>query len=71
MAPVSTAPSLGAADSAAREETIGAPEKHGDVVPPLSAPVHEHIWVLRDTEYDDIDFTVNRFECDCGEVSYT
>lgn len=33
---------------------------------------HDHLWALRDTEYDDAGFSLNRFECaDCGAVNYT
>lgn len=33
---------------------------------------HDHLWALRDTEYDDTGLTLRRFECtDCGAVNYT
>lgn len=33
--------------------------------------VHDHIWSLRETEFDDWGHSFNRFECACGSVSYT
>lgn len=64
-------PSLAAAVSEVRDVAITLPKRRLVVVPPLSAPVHEHNWTLRETEYDEHGLTINRFECDCGDVSYT
>ena len=36
---------------------------------PVGCP-HDHVWELRETEYDECGMTLNRFECDCGQVSY-
>jgi hypothetical protein len=34
-------------------------------------PTHEHIWALRETEYDN-GLSLNRFECDsCAAVRFT
>jgi hypothetical protein len=69
--PLRTAPSLEAAVSEVQDEAVGLPTRRLALVLTLSAPVHEHIWVLRETEYDENGLTVDRFECDCGDVSYT
>lgn len=37
----------------------------------MDAGAHEHLWALRETEHDDHGLSLNRFECDCGGVSYT
>ena len=31
---------------------------------------HDHVWQLRETEYDERGVIVNRFECVCGQVAY-
>jgi len=36
----------------------------------VAAPVHDHVWELREIEYDECGVTLNRFECACGQVSY-
>jgi hypothetical protein len=69
--PLRTAPSLDARVSEVQDVAVGLPKRRLVVVPPLSAPVHEHIWTLRETEYDEHGLTINRFECGCGDVSYT
>ncbi len=50
---------------------LAPPERHLRVVPPGGTAAHDHLWALRDTEHDDFGLTLNRFECDCGDVSYT
>lgn len=65
----------GEAFSRVPEKAFAAPDaltdRHLHMVPALSAFAHEHTWALRDTEHYDYGLTVNRFECDCGGVSYT
>lgn len=34
-------------------------------------PAHDHLWALRDTEFDDSGIVLRRFECTCGAVTYT
>jgi hypothetical protein len=33
------------------------------------APVHDHTWILRDTEYDG-GLVVRRYDCLCGDVTF-
>jgi hypothetical protein len=44
--------------------------RHLALVPALEAVPHDHLWALRDTEYDDSGLSLSRFECDCGSVRY-
>lgn len=37
----------------------------------LSEPTHDHLWSLRDTEFDDSGLMLRRFECSCGAVNFT
>jgi hypothetical protein len=69
--PDRTAPSGGAAVSELQDDAVGLPGRRLTVVPPFSEPVHEHTWTLRETEYDENGLTTDRFECECGDVSYT
>lgn len=49
----------------------GAKRRHLTLVPEPDPTVHDHLWSLRDTEFDDSGLTLSRFECDCGAVTYT
>ncbi|MCW2753193.1 MAG: hypothetical protein JWQ32_604 [Marmoricola sp.] len=40
------------------------------VAEPLE-PTHDHVWALRDTEFNDSGLALFRFECDCGAVRFT
>ncbi len=59
-----------ASEPAARSaEVVRRPdERHLALVP---EPSHDHVWALRDTEFDDSGMVLRRFECDCGGVNYT
>ncbi|MCW2856153.1 MAG: hypothetical protein JWR52_1768 [Marmoricola sp.] len=41
------------------------------LVPESLEPTHDHLWALRDTEFNDSGLVLCRFECDCGAVKYT
>jgi hypothetical protein len=61
--------SMPSADQGA-ETGLGSPLQLA-LAPESSEPTDEHLWALRDTEFNDSGRALRRFECDCGAVNYT